>query len=312
MPFALTVVHVDVFAATAAAAPWLSNDSLDAYRRQYPRFMFRRVPLAAALALPGIDWSALPPPSPTTPDDERAYTDTDAADEFRLRGLFDRLPSAASRADVARLLIRHVLLGTARDDGFQAVLLGHSTTALAELTLAEAAKGRGFSVPWQVRDGPQPDGAGDVVVHHPLRDVLRKELVTYATLAPSPPSPPLAELFPNIAAAAATTITSSSSSAPTTEAVVSHKHLSIDEVMSRYFAEVEANYPSVVANVARTTAKLLRGTDGREAGGRRCGVCSMPLDEQGDQRWRGELGIDEPERKTEMHLCYGCERSIGG
>ncbi|EAQ88959.1 hypothetical protein CHGG_05578 [Chaetomium globosum CBS 148.51] len=241
------------------------------------------------------------------------------------------LPTAASRSDVTRLLTRRALLEQARARGCQALLLGHSTTALAELTLAEAAKGRGFALPWLVQDGVAPvvgkgeggggrgngerhggedeggerEGAnhGDheqeeagkgVLVYHPLRDALRKELVIYAGLV----EPPLTDLVWETRDDAAA-------------AVVSHKDLSIEEVMGRYFAEVEESYPSVVANVARTTGKLVRAGEG-EAGGEWCGLCGMPLDEDGDERWRGELGIQERSDTGTGRLCYGCERSTAG
>ncbi len=227
--------------------------------------------------------------------------------------------SVASSTDIQTTQIRRALLAAARDHNCQALLLGHSTTALAELTLSEAAKGRGWAVPWFVGDGlaavagpvsspseqSQPvregDGKGSaasaVLVYHPLRDALRKELVTYAGLA----NPPLTSLISDIA-------TSQTHTGP----VVSHKDLSIESVMRRYFAEVEESYPSVVANVARTTGKLVRA--GGEEG---CALCGMPLDEDGDERWRGELGIvkglEAAERMgLEGRLCYGCERSVGG
>lgn len=114
-------------------------------------------------------------------------------------------------------------------------------------------------------------------------------------------------------------------------AVVSHRDLSIDDVLGRYFSEVEASYPSVVANVVRTTGKLLRRpvdtdhshdhegniTSSNANNGRtNCGLCGAPVDELGDERWRGEIGDDEDENRnraeTRRKLCYGCQRSIRG
>lgn len=114
-------------------------------------------------------------------------------------------------------------------------------------------------------------------------------------------------------------------------AVVSHRDLSIDDVLGRYFSEVEASYPSVVANVVRTTGKLLRRpvnddhshdhegniTNSNASNGRtNCGLCGAPVDELGDERWRGEIGDDEDENgdraETRRKLCYGCQRSIRG
>jgi cytoplasmic tRNA 2-thiolation protein 2 len=134
-----------------------------------------------------------------------------------------------------------------------------------------------------------------LLVYHPLRDALRKELVIYAGLV----EPPLTDLI--------------QAHKQDDGAVVSHKDLSIEEVMTRYFAEVEESYPSVVANVARTTGKLVRAG---EQSGESCGLCGMPLDEDGDERWRGELGIQKGSGAGTGsglgRLCYGCERSTAG
>ncbi|KAK0637291.1 hypothetical protein B0T17DRAFT_613900 [Bombardia bombarda] len=318
-PFELTVVHVD---ASSSSTPSTGNEQqtealLDRYRQRYPRFDFQRVPLSAALGVKTIDWSTLPSTSSSSNGD-------DNTPEQKLSDLLARLPSTTSRADMTRLFTRHLLIASARTHGCNTVLLGHSTTALAELTLAETAKGRGFSLPWQVNDGVLPivdyttttttstpaqedettssssssSSTSSILIYHPLRDILRKELVTYTTL----PSPPLTELIPP-------------PSSLTSASIVSHKDLSIEEVMLRYFADVEENYPSVVANVARTTGKLLRLEETREGQKQRCGVCNMPLDEQGDERWRGELGDGgglDGTASSRGRLCYGCERSTRG
>ncbi|KAK3340086.1 hypothetical protein B0H65DRAFT_577577 [Neurospora tetraspora] len=316
--------------------------------RRYPRFEFRVVYLEEVVGLETVDWEGLGlglglGGFVTEQKDETEVTTTTKAE--RLRQLFDNLPSSTtSRTDLLRLFTRHLLIAEARKSQCHALLLGSSTTALAELTLSETAKGRGFSLPWQINDGVlgvpsfSPNSSSSlktdetgILIYHPLRDALRKELVTFTKLSGEPT--PIADLLPE------TDLT-------TTAAVVSHKDLSIEEVMVRYFADVEENYPSIVANVARTTGKLMRlfggggaGADGDEGvrsktegedeneeeddddEERLCGLCSMPLDEFGDQRWKGELGEDnyrdvvvggEGEKKTKQRICYGCERSIRG
>ncbi|KAK3333876.1 hypothetical protein B0T19DRAFT_139789 [Cercophora scortea] len=297
-PFDLVAVHVDASPLTTntqQTTTTAAEETLESYRARYPRFTFLCIPLTSALTLPTIDWSTLPALDKTQPAD------------VQLQSLFAALPSTTARADMQRILTRHVLIAAARAHDCSTLLLGHSTTALAELTLAEAAKGRGFALPWQINDGayavvdyppssPSPSPSTSttpttILIHHPLRDLLRKELATYASHLTTPP---LTDLIPP---------TADLSNAP----VVSHKDLTIEEVMLRYFADVEENYPSVVANVARTTGKLVR--IGAEA---RCGVCSMPLDEQGDERWRGELGDPVLREGVAGRLCYGCERSTRG
>lgn len=289
-----------------------SEDStIDAYRERFPDAPLLTFPLSSALSLPSIDWVALPSASNDLPPAQR------------LSSILHQLPSATSRADIRRLLTRHVLISTAQSQHCDALLLGHSTTSLAELTLTETAKGRGYSLPWLVNDGAVPvprspnapnisnGNSGDstepstspsqsLPVYSPLRELFRKELLTYL----SQTTPPLTDLVP-------------ASSTDAGGAVVSHRDQSIDDVLSRYFGEVEASYPSVVANVVRTTGKLRRPGETGQAGGddgQTCGLCGMGLDELGDERWRGEIGdrIETEAQGGMPKLCYGCERSTRG
>jgi cytoplasmic tRNA 2-thiolation protein 2 len=299
-PFDLDIVYVDT--STSDQPNELLQTTLDPYRQRYPRLNFEIIPLTAVLGIPSVDWSALPSLKPKVSPAEQ------------LRDLFERLPSATSRADILRLFVRHLVIYTALSRSCQAVLFGHSTTTLGALTLAETAKGRGFSLPWQINDGVLPVGSfsstaaavdrdgpaeadpladkNSIRVHYPLRELFRKELVTYTTFT----TPPLTDMIP------------AEEEVDRANSVVSHRDLSIDEVMARYFADVEDNYPSIVANVVRTTAKLSR-LDADE----RCGVCGMTLDELGDERWKGEIGDDGEAASTgRSRLCYGCERSVHG
>ncbi|RYP73057.1 hypothetical protein DL769_004294 [Monosporascus sp. CRB-8-3] len=284
------------------------EDWLDRYRVRFPGTEIRTLDLSSVLGSPAVDWAALP--------DTGTEVDANLSPARRLARLFDRLPSATSRADVRRLLTRHALLAAAAERACDALLLGYNTTSLAELTLSETAKGRGFSLPWQINDGPFPVPgrldlpaaeavASSMPVYHPLREVFRKELDSYAAIA----APPLAELLPP---------SDPRGGRNGAGAVVSHKDLSIDDVMARYFGEVEQNYPSVVANVVRTTGKLSRAAGGgageQQGVGGGCGICGVALDKSGDERWRGEIGeeMDETAEGWRRSLCYGCERSTRG
>jgi cytoplasmic tRNA 2-thiolation protein 2 len=283
-----------------------------------------------------------------------------AARRLALTHLFTHvLPQTpSSREDMVRLLVRHLLIDAAdggrggtrgtgeQEEPYDALLTGHSTTSLAALALAETARGRGFAVPWAVNDGVftlprvtgplgQKHGAGEspaaadssssnnnnssssstttppirIAIYHPVRELFRKELVAYSGIA----EPSLASVLP-----------AAPSSANSSASVVSHRDLGISDVLTRYFAEVEASYPSVVANVVRTAGKLLTavGADSgddqvaaRERGSaERCGLCGHALDDVGDERWRGELGEarQQDESESRGRLCYGCERSVYG
>ena len=294
--YELLVLHIDTDLRSKASGEVSPAEELLArYRERFPGMEFRCVSLSDALELRSVDWSALP--SVEASGDPRE----------KMRALFDMLPSVTSRADVLRLLIRHLLLAQAIETGCEALLLGCTTTALAELTLAEVAQGRGFSVPWQSYDGPFPlppgtasspsssesNGTSPRTMHiyYPLRDVFRKEIHTFLDLCDQP----LMDLVVS----------------PEGEsgAVVSHKDLSIEETMTRYFESVEESYPAVVANVVRTTGRLERADVGE---GEACSVCGMAVDERGDARWKGEIGAEVRQQEGTARLCHGCERSIHG
>lgn len=320
--FELVVAAVDTELRNDAGGENKDDDSeafFAPYAERFPGTPFRRVALEDALGLDTVDWAAILPAAqqndPSSSSSPLASSTEPPA--RRLRDLLSRLPSTTSRADVVRLLVRHLLVRAAAAESCAVLLMGYNTTSLAELTLSEAAKGRGFAVPWGVNDGwasfprvarredaaaaadedeaEKSSSANGMLIYHPLRELFRKELLIYSGLT----SPPLTPL-----------LLSENGGRSSSAAVVSHKDLSIDDVMARYFAEVEENYPSVVANVVRTTGKLNRfGGDGEHGS---CGLCGLGLDEVGDERWRGELGEQKNEGDGRGRLCYGCERSVYG
>ncbi|KAI1203212.1 hypothetical protein F5X97DRAFT_285291 [Nemania serpens] len=365
-----------------------TSTSADPFGAHFPDLPLHTLPLSTILSSPTIDWSALPSQDPDPdphPSPSAFVSRPPASPARRLSSLLSRLPSAASRADVTRLLIRHALFSAAESHGCAVVLLGHSTTSLAELSLSEAAKGRGFGIPWLVNDGAFPlpravdedpstmsaptttttttttttsgESNGDALarariqVYSPLREVFRKEILTYLSIVRTSFGP-LSSLFSSIPLPLSDShpLSSPSSSSPSPfppkqqqqqqRAVVSHRDLSLDDVVARYFADVEASYPSVVANVVRTTGKLSRADPetetetgvGAVVRGRRrprqCGLCGVRLDPLGDERWRGEIGHVDADADADdnrdgirggsgggggsARLCYGCDRSVKG
>ncbi|KAH7127688.1 hypothetical protein EDB81DRAFT_809844 [Dactylonectria macrodidyma] len=304
-PFNPIVVHVDTDLSAGEESP--ARKLIEEYRRRFQHVEFECVPLSDVLTARSIDWSALPLP---------AENDAKAEPSVRLQRLFDALPTVTSRADMLRQFVRHLLLHKALESSSSVLLLGHSTSALAALTLSEVANGRGFAVPWQVNDGsctistyPAP-GANEndldatapaqevsrieFPVYYPMREVFRNEILQYIDLVPS-----LSGLVP-----------ADQMAIGGRNNVVSHKDLSIEEVMARYFDSVEDSYSGIVANVVRTTGKLER-----VAGGDFCGSCGMTVDDLGDTRWAGEIGDDPVGAGSSRdigRLCYGCKRSIHG
>ncbi|TWU74786.1 cytoplasmic tRNA 2-thiolation protein 2 [Metarhizium rileyi] len=266
------------------------------YRQRFPNTSFECVHLSKICTVKSLDWPALGIPDMGEPEGHVS----------RLQKFFDSLPSMTSKSDILRIFIRHLLLDVALERAYSALLLGHSTSALAALAFAEVANGRGFAVPWQTNDGPFTICTYDAIagapgeskvsqahmpIYYPLREVFKNEIKIYLDLVPS-----VKELMPGDSSTASN--------------VVSHKDLSIAEVMERYFDSVEGPNSGIVANVVRTTGKL-----DRAASGNSCLMCGMTLDRRGDSRWAGELGDDTDATDSASrlaNLCYGCKRSMNG
>lgn len=209
--------------------------------------------------------------------------------------LVNSLTSASSRRDIQGIAQRERIVKEAKRLECEGILWGDTTTSLAEKVLAETAKGRGFSLPWLTNDGERPDG---VPFYFPMRDLLRKELPAFAEAMYIVPG--LVELD------------SHSSSTRT-----SGKNATIDGLMKEYFESVEENYPSIVANVVRTSSKLQ--SPNAVADMRICGLCGMPA-EQLDATVPKTAGNEaddgfednSAQKAALLTLCYGCEQILHG
>ena len=231
--------------------------------------------------------------------DERREHSPDASSleamtpEEKLAVFLSSFPSASSKGDLISILRLRLIVALAKENGCDCITWGDSTTRLAEETLSATAKGRGFSVPWQTGDGQSPYG---IEFKFPMRSLLRKEIVQYSRLT----SPALTSLVVD------------ESQAPSTS--VSSKDLTIDALMGRYFASVENNYPSIVANVVRTANRLEapRFSSVKEP----CDMCGMPFEVRTNSS-NGETD-QGPEPLMDAiangvltkRFCHGCSTSL--
>lgn len=290
--YSLHVLLVDT-SAEETGVPTI--EQLDVLQKRYPRHTYSSLTLAEI-----ADYDVALP-------DELAHglTKEDGNNSFslptsqaRLHDFLSSLPSATSWSDVLVILRMRLIVAFAKGKGCERILWGDSTTRLAEKTLAETAKGRGFSLPWQTSEGASPHS---IHFNYPLRDLLKKELSTYSALT-SPPLTPLVVNHPSSAQVSA-----------------SAKSTTIDDLMSQYFESVEQNYPSIVANVVRTSSKLRAPQFVPEA--QNCELCGLPIaaGSSGMHGWGGDqqkeiipLDSDVGDALTTSGLCYGCARSMHG
>lgn len=211
----------------------------------------------------------------------------------KLEKLLSALPSATSRSDIVNILRRKLIVAIAESHECSCVVFGDSTTRLAERTLSEAAKGRGASLPWLTADSVSPKG---LKINYPMRDLLKGELMLYTKVIEPPLDPLIAQADP-------------SNGTPT-----SSKDTTIDGLMNQYFKSVEQNYPSIVANVVRTSGRLAAPTILSDSIS--CGLCGLPV-ETISEVWAGNQGSvvssSSEERRVPSgkgNLCYGCTRSV--
>ncbi|KAG9245521.1 cytoplasmic tRNA 2-thiolation protein-like protein 2 [Calycina marina] len=282
--FELHVVHVDLY--LDAVDRKGSAELLEKYKTRFPRHTYSSIGLEEALSLDTIDWSSLGLLYPPDVESEKPAIE-------RLQHLIAAMPSATSKADILTTLLTRLLVSVAKKNDCEATIFGDSTTRLAEKTLTETAKGRGFSLPWQVSDGISTYG---VAFNYPLRDLLKKELVTFSSMI----SPPLTKFIIR--------------QEPSSHISASSKQTTIDDLMAQYFESVEENFPSIVANVVRTTSKLQPLT-WEETNS--CGLCGLPVSEGTDGifGWGGDQNSDSRvnrEHGEQGILCYGCSRSVNG
>ncbi|KAF2468706.1 uncharacterized protein BDR25DRAFT_230558 [Lindgomyces ingoldianus] len=280
--FSLAVLFVDTLS-PAASGP--SDELLARIRGRYPDHQYASLPLHDIFRL-------VPEDSPLLGLSPKMETTPDHSASDRLAALIGSLTSATARADVTSTLRMRLVLEYAKSLGCEGILWGDSTTKLAEKTLSETAKGRGFSLPWRIADG---ESAFGIAFNYPLRDVLKKELVAYANMV----EPSLSSLIYE-------------NSTPSPPPSMSSKNTTIDDLMRQYFESVEENFPSIVSNVVRTTSKLestfFQGTD------RRCHLCNMPVPDGrfGIYGWGGDQqdGLSELPGDSAARFCYGCTRSV--
>ncbi|RDW88753.1 cytoplasmic tRNA 2-thiolation protein 2 [Coleophoma cylindrospora] len=281
--YELYVVHIDLYLDEADKKE--SADLLEKYKGLFSRHTYCSHGLDEALSLGNIDWKALGISS--------LWQGTERTSTERLQQLIGSMPSATSKADIISTLLTRLLVEVAKENGCESILFADSTTRLAEKTLTETAKGRGFSLPWQVSDGASPYGVG---FNYPLRDILKKEVVAFTSLT----APSIKDLvkLPQ----------------PLSQISASSKTTTIDDLMVQYFESVEENFPSIVANVVRTSSKLnpLTNIDASA-----CSVCGLPVAEgtDGIYGWGGDQNSVSRAATEDTHrdiLCYGCSRSING
>lgn len=250
-----------------------SDQTFDLVQKSFSMHSYSRVPFHSVLEYdPDIHEIISKFAGPSFADDA-SLSQRERLDAFRTS-----IPTPSSKADVDYILMNRLAVAYAKRTECTGILWGDSDSRLAAKTLANVAKGRGSSMPWQVSDGMSPWG---LKFNFPLRELFSVELQNYADLYPElcdiiMPGGQLSENVPT-------------------------KSLSIDELMMRYVRNHGEKYPGVMANVTRTASKLQPSSVSPNMP--LCALCGAVAGNSGGSRNGHTLGNDLPQ------FCYACIRS---
>jgi cytoplasmic tRNA 2-thiolation protein 2 len=272
----LVITHVDTSSPPLPSAPdWYTRlaDRFPHHTYLSPQHIsavfVQDTAIIDALSLMG----ARPPTSTSTNSALLQYTD-----------LLNHTTSRTAQSDISSILLMRLLVNAAHENTCTALLLGHSDTRLATLTLSSVATGRGGAAPGFLADGHS--AAHGLAFNHPCRDLFLTELSLFGQIVD------IAEL----GSREAHEVDGPASSVA--KAVPSVKGMAMQDLLGMYISGQSQKYPSIMANVVRTTGKL-RSVDPQIEGsrGKWCVFCLGAVVDNGDQGKQGPEG-----------LCYGCER----
>ncbi|XP_045628789.1 cytoplasmic tRNA 2-thiolation protein 2 isoform X1 [Ursus americanus] len=169
-----------------------------------------------------------------------------------LSRLFDSVKTLTAKEELLQTLRTHLILHVARAHGYSKVMTGDSCTRLAIKLMTGLALGRGAFLAWDT--GFSDERHGSVVVVRPMREHTLKEVAFYNRLfaVPSVFTPAIDTKAPEKA--------------------------SIHRLMEGFLLRLQAQFPSTVSTVYRTSEKLVKAPRDGCASGPRCLLCMCLLD----------------------------------
>ncbi|KPI38182.1 Cytoplasmic tRNA 2-thiolation protein 2 [Cyphellophora attinorum] len=203
-----------------------------------------------------------------------------------------------ARADIQQIILERSIVALAQQNDCDAVLYGHSDSRLAGLALADVAKGRGGATPARIADGWNE--AIGLNVNYPCRDLFKSELELYVQVQ----EPRLTDLVVSPEEAIVDVEGTATTAAATKKqkAPISVKSMTIDDLLTEYITSQGEKYPSIMANVVRTTGKLQTQETNSPAPKQFCRLCRGTIISRAENDESANRGTVNKE------LCYGCVR----
>ncbi|XP_076019303.1 cytoplasmic tRNA 2-thiolation protein 2 [Genypterus blacodes] len=240
-------------------------------------FPYRIVPLEQVLHLPSSVLETVPLPSAQLADTYKAavghfihtdassglstetQTDTSAlhiqdSDTHALQRVLASAKTLTAKEDLLHTLRQHLLVHTARTEGYSKLMMGESCTRLAVKLLTSISVGRGAQLAEDT--GFSDSRYGDVITVRPMRDYSAKEIAFYNHMFHVP-----SVFIPSL----------------DTKAV---DKASIQRLTETFVTKLQADFPSTVSTIYRTSEKLQSACRSSSAADRchSCLLCMSALD----------------------------------
>ncbi|KAK1905948.1 Cytoplasmic tRNA 2-thiolation protein 2 [Dissostichus eleginoides] len=169
-----------------------------------------------------------------------------------LQRLLGSARTLTAREELLNILRQHLLVHTARSAGYSKLMLGDSCTRLAVKLLSSISLGRGAQLAHDT--GFSDSRYGDTILVRPMRDYSAKEIAYYNRMFS----------VPSVFTAGLDTKTADKSS--------------IQHLTESFVIKLQADFPSTVSTIYRTSEKLQSCKGSASAGGDRCLLCVCALD----------------------------------
>ncbi|XP_042358638.1 cytoplasmic tRNA 2-thiolation protein 2 [Plectropomus leopardus] len=187
---------------------------------------------------------------------EQGETSLSVVQESHTRSLQQLIGSATTltaREDLLNTLRQHLLVHTARTEGYCKLMLGDNCTRLAVKLLTSISLGRGAQLAQDT--GFSDSRYGDIILVRPMRDYSAKEIAYYNRLFSVP------------------SVFTPSLDTKTTEKA------SIQRLTESFVTKLQADFPSTVSTIYRTSEKLQTACKSSTAEHcDRCLLCMCNLD----------------------------------
>lgn len=220
--------------------------------------------------------------------DKYIIADNDIED-FSVSKLLASFPDRNTKEDFMQFIITHIAKKLAYQLKSEVIIWGHSMTKLADSILSLVIKGRGSQVAETLDDESLDKNFDNVFKNlYPMKDILLSEIDAYCTITK------LDDFVVNYDVNPTLMIDKeklSSSESPVNNKNLIIKNMTINEIVSKYYNDMEDDYSNIIATVLRTGDKLQPPEQTLE-NPEKCSICSATIYDNSSE-WLKAITITE-------------------